>query len=44
MFKRYAGSTVSIGGKEYGVGEDGKVDIEYGTDVFDIFAKAQQEI
>ena len=24
MFKRYAGSTVSIGGKEYAVGEDGK--------------------
>lgn len=41
MFKRYAGSTVSIGGKEYAVGEDGKVDIEYGEDVFDIFAKAR---
>ena len=42
MFKRYAGSAVTIGGKEYSVGADGKVDIAYGEDVFDILAQAQE--
>ena len=31
-----AGQKVMIGGKEYVIGEDKKVDIEYGADIFDI--------
>lgn len=41
FFKRFeAGHKVMIGGKEYILGEDKKLDIEYGADIFDIQAQA----
>ena len=43
FFKQFeAGQKVMIGGEEYVLGEDKKVDIEYGADVFDILAKAPE--
>lgn len=43
FFKQFeAGQKVMIGGKEYVLGEDKKVDIEYGADVFDIQAQVPE--
>lgn len=40
FFKQFeAGQTVMVGGKEYILGEDKKLDLEYGADIFDIQAK-----
>ena len=42
-FHQYeAGQKVMIGGKEYIIGEDKKVSIEYGTDIFDIQIQASE--
>ena len=42
-FHQYeAGQKVMIGGKEYVLGEDKKVDIEYGADIFDIQMQASE--
>lgn len=39
FFKQFEiGQKVMIGGKEYVLGEDKKVDIEYGADIFDMWA------
>ncbi len=39
FFKQFeTGQKVMIGGKEYVLGEDKKVDIEYGADIFDMWA------
>lgn len=39
FFKQFeAGHKVMIGGKEYVLGEDKKLDIEYGADIFDLKA------
>ena len=39
FFKQFqAGQKVTVGGKEYILGEDKKLDIEYGADIFDLHA------
>ncbi len=39
FFKQFqAGQKVTVSGKEYVLGEDKKLDIEYGTDIFELYA------
>jgi len=45
FFKQFqAGQKVMIGGKEYTLGEDRKLDIEYGADIFDLHAKVPENM
>ena len=45
FFHHYeAGQKVMIGGKEYVLGEDKSVDIEYGADIFDIQMQGSEEV
>ena len=40
FFKQFkVGQKVTVGGKEYVLGEDKKLDIEYGADIFDLYAQ-----
>jgi len=45
FFKQFeAGQKVTVGGKEYVLGEDKKLDIEYGADIFDLHAQAPESM
>lgn len=45
FFKQFqAGQKVTVGGKEYVLGEDKKLDIEYGADIFDLHAQVSESM
>ncbi len=45
FFKQFqAGQKVTVGGKEYVLGEDKKLDIKYGADIFDLHAQAPESM